>query len=489
MSKKTKTNKENMTRGFKTHLAIYSTLILLIPLLILIINNLTYVKKKLDDIIEFFEKTPPFLITLYNFINDTILYNIVYYIARPASKSSIGLSTITIILLILFISFIISYIRIMIGQTEIRSKGLPHFTYHLIKKHPKTGDSIFIVLLIYVLFLVYKKIVVRIVQGKDVLSYMPKIIGSGIGIILFIVTYYYLNKNFKDSTFTFHYKKYISTTPNASEENTKHLAWTSKNIRYMTLLNMAIISSPIIYIIIKQGSNIIKDTNFSFKLWYLLLISSPFIIYYGYPYIKDWVKKTMSDVLKRTILFDKPMYIDDIYEKYGLPYNLGDYKSINQKYSNYEIGDVSTPTVPTYSIGLWLWLDNVKGTNKNNFDTILNFNNKPHILLNQYSNEIKILFDKGNLNSQMPETLYLDNLKSQTWNYVVVNFVNNIVEIFINSNLVAEQKNIIPNMKNIYFDNMVIGNHGSTLKIALKNISYYPRALSISEVERNYTLK
>ena len=101
-----------MTRGFKTHLAIYSTLILLIPLLILIINNLTYVKKKLDDIIEFFEKTPPFLITLYNFINDTILYNIVYYIARPASKSSIGLSTITIILLILFISFIISYIRI-----------------------------------------------------------------------------------------------------------------------------------------------------------------------------------------------------------------------------------------------------------------------------------------------------------------------------------------------------------------------------------------
>ena len=481
--------KIKMTRGFKIHLAIYSTIILLIPLIIIIIKNRGSLLKLWKSITTLFTKIPNFLKTLYTFISDKILYNIVYYLARPASKSKIGLSTVSIILLILFVSFIISYVRIMIGQTEFRTKILPHFTYNLLKKHPKTGDFMFIALLIYVLFLVYKKIVMRIVQGKDVMSHMPKIIGGGIGIILSVLTYYYLNKNFKDSTFTFHYKKYITTTPNASGESNKHLAWTSKSIRYMTLLNMAIIASPIIYLIMKQMSNIIKDTDFTLKPLYLLLISSPFIIYFGYPYVKDWITKTMSDILKRTILFDKPMYIDDIYEKHGLPYNLGDYKSINQKYSNYEIGDVSTPAVPTYSIGLWVWLDNVKGSNINTFDTVLNYNNKPHILVNQGSGEIKILFDNGNLNSQIPETLYLDNLKSQTWNYVVVNFVNNIVEIFINSNLVAEHKNIIPNMKNIYFDNMVIGNRDSTLKIALKKVSYYPRALSISEVKYNYTLK
>ena len=44
----------------------------------------------------------------------------------------------------------------------------------------------------------------------------------------------------------------------------------------MTLLNMAIIATPIIYIIIKQGSTIIKETDFSFRIWYLLIISSPF---------------------------------------------------------------------------------------------------------------------------------------------------------------------------------------------------------------------
>ena len=482
-------DKLKMTRAFKIHLAVYSTIVLLIPIIIIINKNKDSIKGLITTIKTLFAGLPNIVKKLYTFINDTILYNMVYYLARPASKSSIGLSTVSIILIIIFISFIVSYVRLSIGQSELRSKVMPHWTYKLLKKHRKTGDFIFIVLLIYVVMLLYKKYAVFILGGKDIISQLPKLLGIGVGIIAFIIFYYYINKNYKDSTFNFHYKKYETTTANASEEHTKHLVWASKQIRYMSIFNMTLIILPILYFTSKQGGKILGSTDFGFKIWYLPLIASPVILYYGYPYIKDWVKKTFSSILKKTLLLDKPSYIEDISKKYGLPYILGDYKSINQKYSNYEIGDVSTPAVPSYTISLWMWLDDATTSNKDEFETVLDFGNKPNILMNQSSREIKILFDDTSRENDKPRTIYLDNLKSQKWNNIVVIFATNIVEVYINTNLVAEIKGIIPNMQDIYFENMVVGNANSSLKLALKKIEYYPRAITSKEIKHFYNIK
>lgn len=482
-------DKLKMTRAFKTHLAIYSTIVILIPLIIIIYKNKESLEGWWTEIKAFFAGLPDIVKTIYTFINEKILYNIVYYLARPASKSSIGLSTISIVLIIFFISFIVSYVRLFIGQSKLRSKVMPHWTYKFLKKHRRTGDSIFIVLLIYLVMLLYKKYAVGILGGKDVLSRLPRLIGIGAGIIAFVIFYYYINKNYKKSSFTLHYKRYETTTANASGEDTKHLVWASKQIRYMSIFNMALIILPIVYFASKQGSKIVGATDFGFKMWYLPLMASPVILFYGYPYIKDWVQKTVTSITKKTVLLDEPVYIEDISKNYGLPYNLGDYKSINQKYSNYEIGDVTTPAVPTYTISLWMWMDDVTSANKDDFETVLNFNNKPNILVNQSSREIKILFDDTSNENDKPRTIYLDNLKSQKWNNIVVIFANNIVEVYINTKIVAEQKNIIPDMNDIYFDNLVVGNADSSLKIALQKIEYYPRAITSNEIKHFYNIK
>ena len=144
-------DKLKMTRTFKRHL-IYSTIVLLVPIIIMISKNKNVVKDLLTKIKTLIAGLPSIIKSIYNFINDTILYNIVYYLARPASKSGIGVSTVSIVLIIFFISFIISYIRLSMGQTEFKSKILPHWTYNFLKKHRKTGDFIFIVLLLHVLY-------------------------------------------------------------------------------------------------------------------------------------------------------------------------------------------------------------------------------------------------------------------------------------------------------------------------------------------------
>ena len=482
-------DKLKMTRAFKIHLAIYSTIALLIPLFFIILKNKNVVKDLLTKIKTLIAGLPSIIKSIYNFINDTILYNIVYYLARPASKSGIGVSTLSIVLIIFFISFIISYIRLSMGQTEFKSKILPHWTYNFLKKHRKTGDFIFIVLLLHVVVLLYKKYADYVLGGKDIVSKLPKLIGIGVGIVGFVVFYYLINRKFKDSTFTFQYKKYETTTVNASGEDNKHLVWASKKIRYMSIFNMSLIILPILYFTFKQGGKIMSETDFGFKIWYLPMIASPVILYYGYPYIKDWIKKTFSSILKKTVLLDGPIYIEDISKKYGLPYNLGDYKSINQKYTDYEIGDVTTPAVRTYSLSLWLWMDSATSSNKDKFETILNYNNKPNILVNQSSREIKILFDDTSNENETIKTIYLDNLKSQKWNNIVVIFANNIVEVYVNTQFVAEIKSIIPNMSDIYFDNMVVGSANSSLKVALKKIEYFPRAISSNEIKRFYNIK
>lgn len=472
-----------MTRTFKLHLFIYLGIIIVLPILVLIYKKRDSIGSSLDNLKEFLKNNMYFFYLLIEKINDVLNY-IARELSKPASASSMGISNITKLLFILLISFMISYIRISVGQEKTKSKIIPHYTFNLLKKHPKTGNTLFGILLIYLIFLLFGR------NAKTNLKEnFPVFLKSGAGLLIFTSLYILLKKHYSNSTFTMYYKKYVKTAQNASGEDTKHLVWVTKKIPYMTIINSAIVILPILFLILKGLRGITEGTDFSMNKYHITIISVIVLLYYAYPYIKDVLRKTFTNLTEKTVLLDKPLYFEDLKKKHGLPYNLGDYKSINQKYVNYQITDVSTPTIPNYSITLWLWVDSVDSPEDNTFDTVLNYNNKPNILFNQSSQEIKILFDDGNKNKTEPRLLYLDQLKPQKWNYIVVNYHNNKVEVYINKVLVTEQNNIMPKLKNMYYDNMVVGNMYNSLKCALQKVTYYPKILSDTEIKYNYMIE
>ena len=211
---------------------------------------------------------------------------------------------------------------------------MPHYTFNLLKKHPKTGNTLFGILLIYLLFLVFGR------NAKTNLKEnLPVFLKSGAGLLIFTSIYILLKKHYSNSTFTMYYKKYVKTAQNTSGEDTKHLVWVTKNIPYMTIINIAIIILPIIFLLLKGLRNITEGTDFSMNKYHITIISIIVLLYYTYPYIKDILRKTFTNLTEKTVLLDKPLYFEDL-KKHGLPYNLGDYKSINQKYVNYQITDV-----------------------------------------------------------------------------------------------------------------------------------------------------
>lgn len=472
-----------MTRTFKLHLSIYLAITVLLPLSIIIYKNSGNISSSFNNLKDFLKNNMRFIYIILEKLNDVLNY-IARLLSKPASASSLGISNITILLLIIFVSFIVSYIRLTVGQKETKSKIMPHYTFHLLKKHPKTGNTLFGILLIYLLFLLFGK------NAKTNLKdNLPLFLKSGAGLLIFTSVYILLKKHYGKSTFTLYYKDYETTTQNTSGEDTKHLVWVTKKIPYMTIINSAIIVLPILFFILKGLRSLTEGADFSMNKYHITIIGILVSLYYTYPYIKDTLKKTFTNLTDKTVLLDKPAYFEDIKKKHGLPYNLGDYKSINQKYVNYQITDTSTPTIPNYSITLWLWVDGVDSPDSNTFDTVLNYNNKPNILFNQSSQEIKILFDDGNKNNIEPRTLYLDQLTPQKWNYVVVNYYDNKVQVYINKVLVTEQNNIMPNLKNMYYDNMVVGNMYNSLKCAVQKVTYYPKILSSTEIKYNYMIE
>jgi hypothetical protein len=478
---------EKMTRNFKFHLFLYLTIFILLPLSFLLY---TYFKKesngnrsKWERFIENINEAGTIGWKVLKKMNALFKY-IAQQLSKPASASTIGLSNITIILLILLVSFFISYIRLTLGQKETKSKIMPHYTFNLLKNHPKTGNTLFGFLFIYLLFVFFGKF-----AKSNFKNNLPMVMKGGAGLLLFTSLYLLLKKHISNSTFTFYYKTYETTTQNTSNDDTKHLVWTSKKIPYMTAVNTSIIALPILFLIIKGIRSITQGTDFSMNRYHITVIGIFVLLYYTYPYIKDTLKKTFTNLIEKTVLLDKPIYMEDIKKIHGLPYNLGDYKSINQKYQNYQITDMTNLSIPNYSVTLWLWVDSVDSPDGDTFDTVLNYNNKPNILFNQSSQEIKILFDDGNKDTVEPKTIYLDQLKSQKWNYIVINYSTNTVQAYINTVLVTEQKNIMPNIKNIFYDSMSVGNMNNTLKCAVQKITYYPNILSELEIKYNHMVE
>lgn len=135
-----------------------------------------------------------------------------------------------------------------------------------------------------------------------------------------------------------------------------------------------------------------------------------------------------------------------------------------------------------YAVGAWVFIHeqppNAK-FNNNKFTTILNFGNKPNILFNVKNNELMVSVDN--------KPLYTTNkIKLQKWNYILINYKASIMDIFINSELVASKNNILPKMNN----EKITTGASDGVSGGICNVVYYPNPLGIDEIKLNYkTLK
>lgn len=157
-------------------------------------------------------------------------------------------------------------------------------------------------------------------------------------------------------------------------------------------------------------------------------------------------------------------------------------KDINDKYNiltKYDPQPESKNKNPysyTYSLSFYLYL-NPQNTNTNiNYTEdaeILNYAEKPVIYYNGKSREIIIKSRTFNNRGDQLDTIYRsDDIKYQKWNYFVINYHDNIIDIFINGKLVASKKNVSPylvgdyvsvgqtngiygSIKDIYYFNMI----------------------------------
>jgi len=145
----------------------------------------------------------------------------------------------------------------------------------------------------------------------------------------------------------------------------------------------------------------------------------------------------------------------------------------------------------TYSISLYLYL-NPQSNNKNlayNSDCeLFNYGNKPVILYNGNNRELiiksQVLTLKDN-NFEM-QTIYITkNFKYQKWLFIVINYDNNIIDIFIDGDLVGSLNNVPP-----YFtdDKVTIGQNNG-IEGSIKDIYYYTNPIVPSNIKFLYNLK
>ena len=136
-----------------------------------------------------------------------------------------------------------------------------------------------------------------------------------------------------------------------------------------------------------------------------------------------------------------------------------------------------------YSISAWFFIRAQApnfGDQYRRHTTILDYGGKPNISYNGLDNSLKITMNNG-LNKK-PVAYRVSNFPLQRWNNVVVNYTRGILDIFINSKLVASIKNVVPYMS---LDSITVGDDNG-IAGGVCNVLYFPSSMSKERIETNY---
>ena len=149
-----------------------------------------------------------------------------------------------------------------------------------------------------------------------------------------------------------------------------------------------------------------------------------------------------------------------------------------------------------YGISFWIYFDSsiIKDKSQSDIGFIMNYSNNPSIYFDYNTEELVIEIEDCSKNILMDETnecviipIYkTKDIIYQKWNHVVINYNYGTLDIFINNNLVATQKNVSPYIKQ---DENILqfGSNDTPLEYCgICNISYYEKPLNLIDIKKIY---
>ena len=164
------------------------------------------------------------------------------------------------------------------------------------------------------------------------------------------------------------------------------------------------------------------------------------------------------------------------------------YNALTKYYGNGKINTQKNPYSYTYSISFYLYLNpQPENTNINYTENteLFNYSLKPVIYYNGKNNKIIIKSRTIDNKGDQLDTIYeTKDFKYQKWLNFVINYVNNIIDIFIDGKLVATKNNVTPYFKG---DKVTIG-YNNGINGSIKEIYYYNKIKPQSEIEFLYNL-
>lgn len=189
----------------------------------------------------------------------------------------------------------------------------------------------------------------------------------------------------------------------------------------------------------------------------------------------EYNKDTMADNIKG---YDFKLFDKDLNGRYN----------IGAKYSNSSKITKTFPYNYTYSLSFYIYI-NPQPTNTSiayTKDTeLFNYGFKPVIYYNGNSRKIIIKSRTISNKSDQLDTIYeTSNVKHQKWIYFVINYEDNIIDVFIDGKLVGSKSNVTP-----YFigDSVTIGEDNGIYG-SIKDVYYFDKKKTPDSIHFLYNL-
>ena len=194
--------------------------------------------------------------------------------------------------------------------------------------------------------------------------------------------------------------------------------------------------------------------------------------------VRNEYNKINTAIADNTRGYDFKLFENDVNGQYN----------IGAKYNNLSKTFNKFPYNYTYSISFYIYI-NPQPTNTSiayTKDTeLFNYGFKPVIYYNGKSRKIIIKSRTLHNRADQLDTIYeTTNVKHQKWLYFVINYEDNIIDVFIDGKLVGSKKNVTP-----YFvgDKVTIGEDDGIYG-SIKEIFYYDKIKTPDSIEFLYNL-
>ena len=112
----------------------------------------------------------------------------------------------------------------------------------------------------------------------------------------------------------------------------------------------------------------------------------------------------------------------------------------------------------------------------------MNYGGKPNILYNSRDNRLKITMNNGK--NQKPKTFIIDDFPLQKWTNIVVNYDGGILDVFMDSKLLASFNSVVPYMSQ---DQLTVG-YTDGIAGGVCNVVYFPQSISKERIDINYKI-